>query len=207
MFKLFTPLIELLCRSIRIEIRNEKVITELSYKRQPFVVVFWHGTMFLAWWWMRRNNPAALVSQSKDGEILSNILQRWDYHLIRGSSSRGSKEAMDSMVQVVKDGYNLCVTPDGPHGPKHVMKMGAIRVAQKTGSPIILLGIGIRRKKILKSWDNFWVPLPFTKCLIECSDPIYIDGDETIDLEPARNKIEETFHELSQRCEAGLITK
>ncbi len=114
---------------------------------------------------------------------------------------------MDSMVQMVKDGYNLCVTPDGPRGPKHIMKMGAIRVAQKTRSPIILLGVGIRRKKILKSWDNFWVPLPFSKCSIECSDPIYIDGGETIDLEPTRNKIEATFRELSQRCELGLITK
>jgi lysophospholipid acyltransferase (LPLAT)-like uncharacterized protein len=142
---------------------------------QPFVIVFWHGSMTYPWWRMRYRNAAALVSQSKDGQLLADLLGSWGYHVLRGSSSRGSKEAMAAMRQAVGDGHVLCVTPDGPRGPYHEMKMGAIRVAQTMKVPLLMVSVGYRRYYRLRSWDRFEIPRPFTRARVLFSDPIIID--------------------------------
>ena len=197
MYAALATIIDLLCRSLRMEFRNERPIQSFINGKKTFVIVFWHGSMFLGWWWMRKYHPAALVSQSKDGQHLSAVLQRWNFHLIRGSSSRGGKEAMESMVQAIQDGYNLCVTPDGPKGPVHIMKMGAVRAAQKTGVPLFILDVSLRHKKHLKSWDAFAIPYPFTTCILTASDPIFIEptlsGD---DLEEKRKSLEEQMRTM-----------
>lgn len=197
---LFATLLTLLCRTLRIETRNEAPIESYPENKNSFVVVFWHGSMLLPWWWLRNKNCAALVSQSKDGDVLARLLQKWNYHLVRGSSSRGGKEAMVAMEDLITRGYTLCVTPDGPHGPGGEMKMGAIRAAQKTGVPIVPVAVKVGWKKILKSWDRFIIPLPFAKCIVACGDPIVInpqlDGDT---LEQMRVRIENQLHELTQQ--------
>ena len=165
------------CKTLRITRINSEHFNELKRNGKNVVVVFWHGTMFVGWFLHRpemKRGISALVSQSNDGEFLSTILERWNYTMIRGSSHIGGKEAMQLMVDEVEKGNSLAITPDGPRGPRHEMKMGAIRVAQRTGVPLILAGISSSKKKQLRSWDKFEVPLPFSSIVVTYSDPIIV---------------------------------
>jgi lysophospholipid acyltransferase (LPLAT)-like uncharacterized protein len=79
------------------------------------------------------------------------------------------------MVDKAKNGYSVAITPDGPRGPMLQMKPGAVVTAKKSGVPLILLGVGIEKKRELKSWDKFQIPKLYSKVKVIYSEPIYID--------------------------------
>ena len=125
----------LLCTTIRVKRYHSSFFEEHCQNNKQSVIAFWHGSMLVGWFLHRPQKGgrvAALVSQSEDGEILSTTLAQWGYTMIRGSSHTGGKEAMQLMADAINGGNSLCITPDGPRGPRHQMKMGAVRVAQKT---------------------------------------------------------------------------
>jgi lysophospholipid acyltransferase (LPLAT)-like uncharacterized protein len=122
-----------------------------------------------------------LTSYSKDGELLARILDRWGYVVTRGSSSRGGDVALGIMVDYAKYEGSVMVTPDGPRGPAHRFKAGAVVAAQRSEKPLLLVGVGIRKKWFLGSWDKFQIPFPFTKVNMICSDPIWVPKQATRD--------------------------
>ncbi len=165
------------CTTLKITRVNADQFDELKRNGKNVVVAFWHGSMFVGWFLHRSQtnwNISALVSQSSDGEFLSTILERWNFTMIRGSSHIGGTEAMQLMVEEVESGSSLAITPDGPRGPRHEMKMGAVRVAQRAGVPLIVVGIAAATKKQLRSWDKFEVPLPFSSIVAKYSEPIIV---------------------------------
>ena len=169
-----------LCGTLRVKKFNAKSFEERRREKRPYVVAFWHGSMVVGWFLHRPESGekvAALVSRSKDGEILSATLERWGYTLIRGSSRAGGKEAMQLMAEALSAGNALCVTPDGPTGPRFQMKMGAVRAAQRSQVPLFLAGIAVGRKKILHSWDRFEIPFPLSSVNVCYSEPILVPQD------------------------------
>ena len=186
-----------LCRTFRIRKSNSASFEEYRKGQRKFVVAFWHGSMLVGWFLHRSEGGArvaALVSQSEDGAILSAVLVRWGYELIRGSSHIGGKEAMQLMTAALNDGRSLCITPDGPTGPRHQMKMGAVRAAQRAHVPLFLVGIAAGRKKELKSWDRFEIPMPFSRIEVQYSDPILVP--EHLQNESLDSFLAETQHQL-----------
>lgn len=81
---------------------------------------------------------------------------------------------MKEMVKWAKKGYDLAVTPDGPRGPKYTVQPGIVTLAQMTGFPILPISYTLSRKITLKSWDNFQIPIPFSRCDVYCTDLISI---------------------------------
>jgi hypothetical protein len=173
--------ISVLLKSVRIKFRNREAVEKLVGEKKNFVVAFWHGSMMLGWYLHRGINCAALVSKSKDGDVLAHILSKWNYKVVRGSSHIGGKEALEMMLDLTNQNFSLTITPDGPTGPIHKMKAGAVVVAKKSKIPLLMLGIGIKNKIVLKSWDNFEIPKPFTKITAVYSDPVYIDDSLSYD--------------------------
>lgn len=173
--------LDALCSTLRIRYKNKKVIDDLKKQNQNYVLAFWHGTMLLPWFLHRNDGFAALTSKSKDGDLLAKQLKHWKYKVVRGSSSKGGDVALGVMVDHAKNGYSIAITPDGPRGPEHKFKAGAVITAKKSGIPIVLIGVGIKSKKKLKSWDNFQVPNPFSSVKIVYSDPLYVDANLSYD--------------------------
>lgn len=130
--------------------------------------------MLLGWYIFRNKNYAAMVSQSKDGDILTNILKKWNFIIIRGSSSKGGKEALSEINSLVRSGKSAVITPDGPKGPPNEIKNGALIISNECDVPVIPLKIFYHKKKIFfKSWDKFELPLPFTKCDVHFGNKYY----------------------------------
>jgi lysophospholipid acyltransferase (LPLAT)-like uncharacterized protein len=167
-------LVEILCRTLRVNFINKEIVNELERQNQNYILGFWHGTMLLPWYINKNKNFAGLTSKSKDGDLLAKILKKWNYSVLRGSSSEGGDIAMGLMIDFARNGYSIAITPDGPKGPPHKLKAGAVVSAKRAGLPLVLVGIGYKNKRYLKSWDSFQIPKFFTRANVIYSDPVYI---------------------------------
>ncbi|MBN8570714.1 MAG: lysophospholipid acyltransferase family protein [Ignavibacteria bacterium] len=173
-YRLLPFLIKALISTLKIKITNRDALNK------PAVFIFWHSQMLAGWSIFRNRKSCALVSQSKDGEILSALLKKWNYKVSRGSSSKGGKEALRDLINASHEDYSIVITPDGPRGPAEQIKNGALIVANECSIPIIPVKIIYSSKKILlKSWDKFQIPYPFSKCTVifgnEYFYPEYLD--------------------------------
>jgi lysophospholipid acyltransferase (LPLAT)-like uncharacterized protein len=125
------------------------------------VIAFWHGGMLPVWFRFRKRGAAALISSSRDGEILARYLDSsLGYQVIRGSSSRGGGEALASVVKSLEN-RSCLITPDGPRGPARQAKAGALIAAQRSGRRVLLAGWHSNRCWKFGSWDSMAVPIPF----------------------------------------------
>jgi len=195
-------LIQTLCKTLRIQTTGSESINTLIKEKRNFVLAFWHGTMVIPWFAHRNLKLLAIISQSKDGDLLAKILRNWNYKVVRGSSSKGGEVALQIMIDHAKHECAVAITPDGPRGPNFKMKAGAVITAKKSGVPLVLVGAGYKSKIKLHSWDNFEVPLPFSKVQLVYSEPILIDGSLSRD---ETSKIilqcEEKLNELQKRTQ------
>jgi lysophospholipid acyltransferase (LPLAT)-like uncharacterized protein len=171
----------ILCRTLRINYKNKKVFKDIEKNKSNYVLTFWHGSMLIPWYIHKRQDLVALISKSKDGDLLSNLLKYWDYTVVRGSSTEGGDIALGILIDYAKNNKSIVVTPDGPKGPRHRLKAGAVITAKKSGIPLILMAVGFKNKKYLNSWDKFEVPMLFSETKVIYSDPIYVDKDLNYD--------------------------
>ncbi len=141
-----------------------------------FVAVFWHGELFPLAYLHKKQKSAIIVSQSEDGNIQASIMRRYGFAIIRGSSTRGGQSAVLGVLDYLKNGYGIAFAVDGPRGPYHEVKPGAVWIAQKTGVPLIPVTIKFKHCIKLKSWDRFFIPLPFTKTVVIYGEPVSMEG-------------------------------
>ncbi len=173
--------IDLWCKTLKINYLGWEGIEECLKSDTNMILAFWHGTMIAPWFVFRDKKFMGLTSLSKDGDILARILTRWGYNVNRGSSSRGGNVALGIMVDFVKYEGSVLVTPDGPRGPERKFKPGAVISAQRSGKPLLLVGVGFEKKWHLKSWDKFEIPKPFSRVNVSSSLPINVSVTATRD--------------------------
>ncbi len=202
---LLVLLVNVLCKTLRVTEKNRYVIDELERTNKNYVLAFWHGSMLLPWYVHRGKKMIALISKSKDGDLLARVLKNWKYGVIRGSSSTGGDVALGIMVDYGKNHHSITITPDGPRGPRHKLKAGAVIAAKKSGLPLILTGVGIDKNKSLNSWDKFAVPKFFTKACLNYSDPIYINKELSYeDTSKIINDCEVKLNQLQEEAEISF---
>jgi lysophospholipid acyltransferase (LPLAT)-like uncharacterized protein len=190
-----------ICKSIKIIKINDEHIKRLEQQNKNYVLAFWHGTMLLPWYLHSGRNFAALISQSKDGDLLAKILENWNYKVVRGSSSKGGENALKMMIDLAEDNYSVAITPDGPRGPAYKIKPGTVVTSKKSKVPLVLAGVGFSTKKKFNSWDRFEVPYIFSKAKIIYSDPVYVDDDLTYDeISAILQECETRLNELQKRA-------
>jgi len=170
-------LVNILCWSLKIELKNKESIEKLKKENKNFIVAFWHGTMLLPWYLHRNEQVAALISKSKDGDLLAKLLRTWNYQVIRGSSSKGGDVALNIMIDYARNKNSIAITPDGPRGPEKKLKAGVVITAKKSGLPVVLMGVGYKNKKLLKNWDKFQIPAFFSRANVVYSEPVYVDAN------------------------------
>ena len=168
--KIFISIVNVISKTWRIKF--EGVTPE-----QKGIVAFWHGNMLPVWKYFSKHLPTAVVSQSKDGEILSTILEKWNFKLVRGSSHRGGKEVLEEISNKAKTNLIL-ITPDGPTGPYHIFKPGAVIAAKNSKSNLYLCQVNVKSKLSFKnSWDRFEFPLPWSKIILRIKEAITVDNE------------------------------
>ena len=149
----------------------------MPFQERPdagWIGCLWHGTMLSPIWRHRAHDVVALVSEHRDGEYITRVLARLGYGLARGSSTRGGARGLRELFRAARAGHTLAVTPDGPRGPREVMKEGVAVVASRTGLPVVPIGVGLGRAWRASSWDRFSIPGPFSRIHIDYGPPIHV---------------------------------
>lgn len=164
-----------------------------------YIIAFWHecilGAMHSRW----RKPTTAMISRSKDGEIVTGVVQLYGIDTARGSSNRGGSSALREVLRDVKEGKNIAFTPDGPKGPRRVVKDGVVYAAKMSGLPVVPFHFTAKSKKRLRSWDRMIVPRPFSRAVFVYGEPIAVPRDG--DVEEWRLKIEREMNDLADSAE------
>ena len=135
-------------------------------KAGPEIYCFWHQCVLPCTVYFQRSNAVILISRSFDGELITRILRLFGFDAVRGSSSRGAREGLLGLKQVIESGNTAILTADGPRGPIYQTKLGPIKLAQMTGAPIGAFHLEPERAWTMGSWDRFLVPKPFTRIVV-----------------------------------------
>lgn len=142
---------------------------------------------------------AALVSASRDGGVLAQVLRLFHVLPVRGSSSRRGAQALRELVSAAKAGHDLALTPDGPRGPRYEAQEGVLLAAQFTGLPIVPAAWSVDGKISLRSWDGFQIPLPLSRCVFRLGEPIHVPRSATpVQREELRQLLAQRLRMLTQ---------
>lgn len=177
--KLLHFLIFFAYRFNRTTITGEENINNIN----SFILVTWHGKCLGVMEHFRQRNYHVLISQSRDGDIISDISKKFGYSLFRGSSNRGGKDAMEKMYQFfsLNPSGKLVITPDGPTGPEHKVKPGAFLLAKNSLRPIVPVIVDAKNSWRFKNWHTFYFSKPFSKMHVVIGEPLYFEEDEGVD--------------------------
>ncbi len=172
-------LINAVFSTIRMRWHRDAVLFEYKKKNKPVIFALWHNRLaYTAYGYSRilkKNSLVTMNSRSKDGKIFAGIIQSYGLNVVYGSSSRDGSKVLLEIIRFVKDKNMDCgITPDGPRGPKYKVQPGVISIAQSTGAPIIPLIYDVKWKMKLKSWDGFYIPIPFTWGIVNYGEPIFV---------------------------------
>ncbi len=191
------PLAELL-KLLRSTLRFDDSFWQRVEEDRPVLIALYHGELLpLTLYGAFRPRLATVVSRHADGEIIARVLQRLGYRTVRGSTDegryKGGSKALREIITLVREGYNVALTVDGPKGPCCRVKEGIVYAAWFTKRPIYPVRIGIKGFT-LPTWDRFKVPFPFSRLEIRLGDPLWVEEKENLHL--YRKQLEETLKRL-----------
>ena len=143
---------------------------------------------------------AALISASRDGELLTMAIHRFGFGVVRGSSSRMGASALLQLTEVLASGGDVVITPDGPLGPVYQLGPGLVFLAQKTGAPVLPMNIEYSSCWRIKNWDRFIIPRPFSRVRVTFGEPVQVAATKTDEeFEAERLRLQELMMSLVER--------
>jgi lysophospholipid acyltransferase (LPLAT)-like uncharacterized protein len=195
--------IRLIGATLRWEIEGLQKTDSIHAAGKQIILTFWHGRIFLATYYFRNRGIVVMTSQNRDGEYIARVIQRFGYKAARGSSSRGSHRATVECLRAMKDGKDMGLTLDGPRGPRYVAKPGAAYLAKKSGNPVLPFNVAVEKKWVMRSWDHFQIPRPFSRAVVLVGDPIYAEaGVNREQMQAIETRIQGALDELRDRSDA-----
>ena len=178
------------------DVPQEKIIFTIWHNRLALALVLYRRYV------VRRDRQRRLVamgSASKDGGLLTGILELFKVQPVRGSSSRRGAQALREIVAWGRRGHDLAITPDGPRGPCYTVQEGVVSTAQMTGLPIVPVAYHLNWKIRVKSWDRFQIPLPFACCTVTIGKALRVPHEtDEAGREALRQKLEAELRAITR---------
>ena len=166
-----------------------------------YIYAIWHENILLPVYQYSRANVWVIVSQHKDGTLLSEMGRHIRLKLVRGSTTRGGVEGLRKLLRIAQNA-SVAITPDGPRGPRRRVQPGLVYLAARTGLPIVPTAFGYERPWRLRSWDCFAIPKPFSfgTCVTDTPLSVPADANRRV-IEQYRILVEERLHHVSDVAE------
>jgi hypothetical protein len=195
----FYLLIRLLGATVRFRVEGAEHWEAARADGHQPIYTFWHDRILLGTYFFRRRRIVVMTSRSFDGEYIARFIQRFGYGAVRGSSSRGAVGALAEMVRLARLGCPTGFSIDGPRGPRHEAKMGAVLLAKKTGCPVLPFSLNPARYYSVPSWDRMQIPYPFTRCAVRFAPPVSVhrDADDAA-LEAKRDELQRALDGITE---------
>ncbi len=167
-------LLQIWARTLRFEMEDRAGVIGTP-PNERYIGALWHNRLLLFPFVLKRYLPerrgAALISTSRDGALLADLVERFGYEVVRGSSSRRGASAMRQLADVIASGKDVVITPDGPRGPAYELGQGIVYLAQQSRAAIVPVNFEYSSCWRLKSWDRFVLPKPFSKVRVTFGHP------------------------------------
>jgi lysophospholipid acyltransferase (LPLAT)-like uncharacterized protein len=168
------PVVSLVAATWRVDRRHHERFAAFLASQGPRLLLLWHETLLPLLVSHRNHGVSIIVSEARDGRYLANFATRLGYGAIGGSSHRGQVKAMRGALRGLEAGIPIAVTPDGPKGPRRVIKPGALQALQAVGGRVMPVYADARPAVRVNSWDRFLVPLPFARVRIAYGEPFQV---------------------------------
>jgi lysophospholipid acyltransferase (LPLAT)-like uncharacterized protein len=167
--------IRLIGPTLRLEVVGVQNAVQIPRGGEPAIGAFWHRCIFSAAWVWRNRGIAVLNTVNFDGQWTRRVIERLGFATAQGSSSRGAIEGLTAMARHLEAGNHVAFTIDGPRGPRYIAKPGPVILARRTGRPISVFHIAVKRAHTFQnSWDLFQIPFPFSRTVMFVAPPIRV---------------------------------
>jgi lysophospholipid acyltransferase (LPLAT)-like uncharacterized protein len=196
--------VRIISATYKVKMINPAIERNVLEKGKMPIYASWHQRFFPGITLFARRRPISIIiSRSRDGELISRIAHVLGWHPVRGSSSKGGRQALRKIKKLVRKGYKVGHIVDGPRGPFGVVKPGLLIIAQTTGMPIIPVIISADKKWVFNSWDRFMIPKPFSRVIMRFCDEVCIPRKlSASEFEMKRLQIENTLKKLYNETDA-----
>lgn len=200
----------LTCTYRRVPVRGAEHIEQFIEAGHVCAPAYWHQAHILCSTqierWIRQGFKACfLVSGSVDGEVPERIARSWGAEVIRGSANQSGALALRDMHRMMKNGFSVVTTADGPRGPQHEFKAGAVLMARIGGVPIVPIACAADRAWYLRRWDKFMIPKPFARIAVGVGEPIPVPANTPLDeIETIRENVQAAVMSVMRECEKAV---
>ena len=195
----------------RWQVIGREKFDELLAPGTGLIAVIWHGRLFMSPVWAPRGRrTVAMISNNRDGDLISAIVGRFGVFAVRGSTydhakrrDKGGAEAYGgAQRELTQNKAVVAITPDGPRGPRMRAQRGAAMLAIATGAPIQPITFSTVRGKTVRSWDRFVFPSPFGRGVQIYGDPIYPpESDDEASVDALLAAIENELTKITNRAD------
>ncbi len=142
----------------------------------PVVYCIWHESLVLHFVVFNRvtkqvwmNHPAWYM---KPVHVLLRITGV--EHICLGSSGNSGKAALEKVIGFLKQGYSTTIASDGPAGPVHELKPGALLMSRDAQVPVTSLHFSCSRTWRLGGWDRKIIPALFSEIIVHVGEAVFV---------------------------------
>lgn len=196
-------LLQIWARTLRFQIEDRTGVIGTP-PNERYIGALWHNRLLILPFVIKRYLPerrgAALISASRDGALLADLVGRFNFEVVRGSSSRKGASAIRQLADVIAAGQDVVITPDGPRGPAYELGQGIIFLAQQSGAAVVPINMEYSSCWRARSWDRFILPKPFSKVRVIFGPPHRVAPTSTEEeFERERRRLQEAMMQLVER--------
>lgn len=164
------------------------------------IFAFWHGRELMMTSYLENQGKIfSIVSLHKDGDLVNMILKLFNSKTLRGSSTKGGQSVLRQVLrELKKPNHHLCITPDGPVGPRMEVSGAVIDIAKLSGAKILPISCSAKKAKFLNSWDLFMIPRLFNHITVEFGEAVEIARDtKKDDLQVMKQTLEKSLNDMT----------
>jgi lysophospholipid acyltransferase (LPLAT)-like uncharacterized protein len=181
---------------------NRAVFETYVKNNQPAIICFWHGRLLmLPKAWELPKHFYMLLSHHTDGRLIARVISHFGIRVIYGSTNRKGEQASRDILSTLAKGEYVGITPDGPRGPGYQVTPGIIKLAHMAKVPIIPISYATKRRKFLRTWDRFHLPLPFGRAVFICGEPIHVDDMSPEKLAAYQQALQDSLQAITEHAE------
>lgn len=186
--------------------RDGARLDELLAHGERVIAVFWHGKYVPLFTLLRGRKACVFASLSFRGSVIAEICRRLGYDCVLLPDNGGATSRT-----LIRDALGArsagAFAVDGPRGPYHAVKPGAIEVASQFG--FVLLPVTVVASPVAVNaarWDRMETPRLFARVRLVVGDPLRVPASLTpADIAAWQVRVGRALDDLDGRPQAALL--